>query len=177
MCDQTERERVQMSISQPTLMTVRNSNIVERADNLSVWKQKAQGRTFPDWQHAFLHPLTLLFAPPCGILLWTNCQNYTELGFKKIRTPEPIFKLIKEFWEANKHLEKVEKWVSISHVEYLLQGWYMYGSSVIDSRISTPLLYRATGRRIHLYKPLGYEFDHGIGRRPHAHWRRRRTQR
>jgi len=36
--------------------------------------------------------------------------NYTDLGFKKIRAPEAIFKLIREFWEANKHLEQEEVW-------------------------------------------------------------------
>jgi hypothetical protein len=37
--------------------------------------------------------------------------NFTELGFKKIRAPEALFTLIKEFWEANKHLGKPEEWV------------------------------------------------------------------
>lgn len=38
-----------------------------------------------------------------------DCKlNYTELGFRKIRAPEAVFNLIKEFWETNKHLEKSE---------------------------------------------------------------------
>lgn len=31
-----------------------------------------------------------------------SMQNYTELGFKKIRAPEEVFSLIKEFWDKNK---------------------------------------------------------------------------
>jgi prolyl 4-hydroxylase len=37
-------------------------------------------------------------------------QNYTELGFKKIKTPESVFKLIKEFWDKNHENVKPEQW-------------------------------------------------------------------
>jgi hypothetical protein len=36
--------------------------------------------------------------------------NYTELGFKKIRAPEAVFKIIKDFWETNRHHGKPEQW-------------------------------------------------------------------
>jgi prolyl 4-hydroxylase len=36
--------------------------------------------------------------------------NYTEIGFKKLKTPENVFKLIQEFWEANKGSKQVERW-------------------------------------------------------------------
>mmetsp|Transcript_20738 Transcript_20738/g.29567 ORF Transcript_20738/g.29567 Transcript_20738/m.29567 type:complete len:453 (+) Transcript_20738:31-1389(+) len=36
--------------------------------------------------------------------------NYTDLGFKKIRCPEKVFQLLKEFWEKNKDKRKVEGW-------------------------------------------------------------------
>jgi prolyl 4-hydroxylase len=36
--------------------------------------------------------------------------NYTKLGYTKIRAPEHVFKLIKEFWEKNKGKEKPEVW-------------------------------------------------------------------
>ena len=39
-----------------------------------------------------------------------NHQNYTDIGFKKIKAPEQVFKLIKEFWDANKDKEKTETW-------------------------------------------------------------------
>jgi prolyl 4-hydroxylase len=39
-----------------------------------------------------------------------SMQNYTEIGFKKIRAPEALFSLIKEFWEKNKDNGKVEQW-------------------------------------------------------------------
>jgi hypothetical protein len=37
-------------------------------------------------------------------------QNYTDVGFKKIRAPEKVFKLIKEFWDKNKDKGKPENW-------------------------------------------------------------------
>ena len=37
-------------------------------------------------------------------------QNYTEMGFKKIRAPEAVFRIIKDFWERNKDKGKLEKW-------------------------------------------------------------------
>mmetsp|Transcript_53153 Transcript_53153/g.159074 ORF Transcript_53153/g.159074 Transcript_53153/m.159074 type:complete len:306 (-) Transcript_53153:898-1815(-) len=37
-------------------------------------------------------------------------QNYTELGFKKIRAPEKVFRLISDFWDKNKDNTKMEKW-------------------------------------------------------------------
>ena len=39
-----------------------------------------------------------------------SMQNYTEMGFKKIKAPESIFKLIKQFWDANKDKAKTENW-------------------------------------------------------------------
>jgi hypothetical protein len=34
----------------------------------------------------------------------------TKHGYTKIRAPEHVFKLIKEFWELNKGKEKIEMW-------------------------------------------------------------------
>lgn len=39
-----------------------------------------------------------------------SMQNYTDVGFKKIRAPENVFKLIKQFWETNKDKQKKETW-------------------------------------------------------------------
>merc|ERR1719437_333978 len=36
--------------------------------------------------------------------------NYTDNGFKKIRAPPELFKLIKDFWEKNKGNRKKEQW-------------------------------------------------------------------
>jgi len=36
--------------------------------------------------------------------------NYTKTGFTKIRAPEEVFELIKEFWEKNKDKQVVEEW-------------------------------------------------------------------
>merc|ERR1711988_2079209 len=40
-----------------------------------------------------------------------SMYNYTAMGFTKIRAPEHVFSLIKEFWEKNKDKEKVEEWM------------------------------------------------------------------
>jgi prolyl 4-hydroxylase len=39
-----------------------------------------------------------------------SMQNYTEVGYKKIRAPDAVYKLIKEFWDKNKGDEKLEQW-------------------------------------------------------------------
>lgn len=39
-----------------------------------------------------------------------SMQNYTEVGFKKIRAPEKLFSLIQEFWEKNKNNGQAEQW-------------------------------------------------------------------
>ena len=36
--------------------------------------------------------------------------NYTEIGFKKMRAPEGVWKPLIEFWEENKLKEKAEQW-------------------------------------------------------------------
>jgi len=36
--------------------------------------------------------------------------NYTEYGFKKIRTPEKLFQILKDFWETNKDSTSDENW-------------------------------------------------------------------
>jgi hypothetical protein len=56
-CDSTERDRVEMSLRQPTSM-----------------------------------------------------QNYTETGFKKIKCPEEVWKLLKHFWDKNKDKQMPENW-------------------------------------------------------------------
>jgi hypothetical protein len=39
-----------------------------------------------------------------------SMANYTTLGYKKIKAPETIFNLIKDFWEKNKDKDKPEQW-------------------------------------------------------------------
>lgn len=36
-------------------------------------------------------------------------NNYTTYGYKKIRAPESLFKLIRDFWDTNRD-EAVEEW-------------------------------------------------------------------
>jgi hypothetical protein len=39
-----------------------------------------------------------------------SMQNYTDIGFKKIKAPPQVFKMIKEFWDANKNSKTLEQW-------------------------------------------------------------------
>lgn len=39
-----------------------------------------------------------------------SMQNYTEIGFKKLKAPEKLFALLKEFWEKNQDKAKKEEW-------------------------------------------------------------------
>lgn len=39
-----------------------------------------------------------------------SMRNYTDTGFRKIRAPSHVFKLLKEFWEKNKMNRKPERW-------------------------------------------------------------------
>ena len=39
-----------------------------------------------------------------------SMTNYTDIGFKKIKAPEELFRLIKEFWDANKNIDVPEQW-------------------------------------------------------------------
>jgi prolyl 4-hydroxylase len=38
----------------------------------------------------------------------SSMRNYTRLGFKKIKTPERVFNLLKDFWERNKDRQYTE---------------------------------------------------------------------
>lgn len=39
-----------------------------------------------------------------------SMQNYTDIGFKKIRAPEAMFNMLKKFWEENKDKKTNENW-------------------------------------------------------------------
>ena len=39
-----------------------------------------------------------------------SMQNYTAVGYKKIKAPEKVWKMIKEFWDANHQKAKAENW-------------------------------------------------------------------
>lgn len=39
-----------------------------------------------------------------------SMQNYTSVGYKKIKCPPEVWKLIKSFWDANKDKASTEKW-------------------------------------------------------------------
>jgi len=39
-----------------------------------------------------------------------SMRNYTQEGFRKIRAPDHVYRLIREFWDKNRHKQKVERW-------------------------------------------------------------------
>jgi hypothetical protein len=52
--------------------------------------------------------------------------NYTDTGFKKIRAPEAVMKLLTAHWEANKHLQKQENWpLGNTYVNHWASPTYM----------------------------------------------------
>ena len=40
----------------------------------------------------------------------SSMQNYTDVGFKKIRTPDAVWKLIMDFWDKNSEERSDENW-------------------------------------------------------------------
>merc|ERR1740124_1387173 len=40
----------------------------------------------------------------------SGMTNYTDLGFKKIRAPAHVFRVILDFWERNQHKREDEQW-------------------------------------------------------------------
>ena len=39
-----------------------------------------------------------------------SMQNYTSVGYKKLKAPESLFKLLTEFWKTNNSKMKKEQW-------------------------------------------------------------------
>jgi prolyl 4-hydroxylase len=39
-----------------------------------------------------------------------SMKNYTKMGYTKIRAPDRVYELLKEFWDKNKQFQKPEKW-------------------------------------------------------------------
>jgi prolyl 4-hydroxylase len=74
----------------------------------------------------------------CSLLLIiisaSNVQNYTHMGFKKIKAPPEIFKMIKEFWDKNKDKRSLEQWgVGNTYTNNWASPTYMV--SVEDSKL------------------------------------------
>jgi hypothetical protein len=40
----------------------------------------------------------------------SSMRNYTDVGYRKIRAPDHVFRLLKDFWEKNKEKRQPEKW-------------------------------------------------------------------
>jgi prolyl 4-hydroxylase len=52
-----------------------------------------------------------------------SVYNYTETGFTKIRAPEMVYKLIKEFWDQNRGKETLENWIREFVLDSSLLCW------------------------------------------------------
>ncbi len=53
-------------------------------------------------------------------------QNYTQMGFEKIRAPEKVFKLINDFWAANKMNSTTEVWSIGDMLTYVVDSNLMF---------------------------------------------------
>lgn len=63
-----------------------------------------------------------------------SMQNYTDIGFKKIKTPPTVWKLLQNFWEKNKDKKMPENWPKgNTYVNHWDSPTYMI--SVEDSRL------------------------------------------
>mmetsp|Transcript_21604 Transcript_21604/g.45438 ORF Transcript_21604/g.45438 Transcript_21604/m.45438 type:complete len:410 (-) Transcript_21604:542-1771(-) len=56
-----------------------------------------------------------------------SMQNYTKVGYKKIRAPPEVWKLIKNFWDTNKEISKPENW-GIGNT--YTNNWYSHSKMV-----------------------------------------------
>jgi hypothetical protein len=50
-----------------------------------------------------------LFLVGCSFFFKWKVRNYTETGFLKIKAPDAVFSIIKEFWEQNKD-SQINEW-------------------------------------------------------------------
>ena len=83
MCDSVEQDRLHQNLWQPRYMVVR-----------------------------FIYTLFLYTGQHMNMVKndFSGYKNFTETGYKKIRAPESLFKLLREFWEKNRHRETKESW-------------------------------------------------------------------
>jgi prolyl 4-hydroxylase len=79
-----------------------------------------------------------------------SMTNYTDVGFKKIRAPPEVFKLVQQFWEANKGKQTPENWgtgntysefqLFVCRYEYIHMSTSIHEYSPTD--FITPLCFR-----------------------------------
>lgn len=77
-------------------------------DRSSVYEEYMQGcydtfdkNTCDDYEN---DRIAMSLRQPAGMV------NYTSTGFKKIKAPEKLFKLLKDHWDQNNHLKREEVW-------------------------------------------------------------------
>jgi len=87
-------------------------------------------------------------------------HNYTDMGFKKMRIPEDLWKDIQEFWNENKDKERVENWPrGNTYVNHWEVPSYMVSTGERSLRLKrsiheeivekmTPLLEEWTGKKL-----------------------------
>jgi hypothetical protein len=93
-----------------------------------------------------------------------SMQNYTEIGFKKIRAPEALFSLIRDFWDKNHKNGKEEQWGSANTYT---NNWEFSSEMVRRSFVALPFCSSCSSSR-----PI--PFTTGFrGRFGPARWRQR----
>jgi prolyl 4-hydroxylase len=53
-----------------------------------------------------------------------SMRNYTQLGYAKVKTPAYAYKLLKEFYDNNKHRASEEEWSSGSAFTYVMTLYF-----------------------------------------------------
>jgi hypothetical protein len=91
-CNYEEDTRIAMNIRQPQSMVVRRDSFFKQTtEEFEVFAKETD------------HVSSLLFSCP-------KIKNFTSGGFRKIRTPESLQKLLTNFWEKNKEGMEEELW-------------------------------------------------------------------
>jgi hypothetical protein len=90
-----------------------------------------------------------------------SMKNYTNIGFKKIRAPDHLFKLLKDHWDRNEPNKKKEKWsAGNTYVNHWASPTYMTsvedvslrgGGGILKQQIwdaARPVVEEWTGQRL-----------------------------
>lgn len=97
-------------VNNPTPPEYKDMPIQYLGDRQSVYEKYVQGCRDHYSKYASSCDSTEHERVAMGLRQPHSMQNYTDLGFKKIKTPPAVWKLIQDFWETNKDNKMPENW-------------------------------------------------------------------
>ena len=102
--DYTVQDSASWAISSDRLSTILGKDKQKLYDDYMDGCNKAMNRTSDDdfCRYNDRHRIYMNVEQPSSV------YNYTKKGYEKIRAPEELFSIIKEFWEANRDKAEVE---------------------------------------------------------------------